>query len=71
MPDVTVIVYTLITGNQVTSKSYVDLNDLQWIEANLPVHTGCLEVRSACMLAPSVFLASAAAALPLQEANPA
>ena len=33
----------------------------------MPVHIGSLEVRSACSLAPSAFLASAAATLPLQE----
>ena len=36
--------------------------------ASLPVQMGGLGVRSACMLAPSAFSASAAAVLPLQEA---
>ena len=45
----------------------VELSDLQWKQASLPVHMGGLGVRSACMLAPSAFLASAAATLPLQE----
>ena len=46
----------------------VDLNDSQWTQATLPVHMGGLGVRSACMLAPSAFLASAAAICSLQEA---
>lgn len=46
----------------------VNLSDVQWSQASLPVHKGGLGVRSACMLAPSAFLASAAATLPLQEA---
>ena len=46
----------------------VELNDKQWKQANLPVHMGGLEVRSAGMLASSAFLASAAATLPLQDA---
>lgn len=46
----------------------VDLSNDQWKQASLPVHKGGLGVRSACMLAPSAFLASAAATLALQEA---
>ena len=46
----------------------VELSDLQWKQASLPVQMGGLEVSSACMLAPSAFLASSAATLPLQEA---
>ena len=46
----------------------IQLSDEQWKQASLPVHIGGLEVRSACMLAPSAFLASAAATLPLEEA---
>ena len=46
----------------------VELSDKQWKQANLPVHMGGLEVRSAGMLASSAFLASAAATLPLQDA---
>ena len=45
----------------------VNMNDSQWIETALSVYMGCLEVRSAYMLAPSAFLASAAATLSLQE----
>ena len=47
----------------------VQLSDTRWKQASLPVHMGGLGVRSACMLAPSAFLASAAATLPLQEAT--
>lgn len=45
----------------------VDLSDDQWKQASLPVHKGGLGVRSACMLAPSAYLASAAATLDLQD----
>ena len=37
------------------------------MQASLPVHMGGLGVRSACSLASSAFLASAAATLPLQD----
>ena len=46
----------------------VKLSDTQWKQARLPVHMGVLGVRSAFMLGPSAFLASAAATLSLQEA---
>ena len=46
----------------------VELNDKQWEQAHLPVHMGGLGVKSAGVLAPSAFLASAAATLPLQDA---
>ena len=46
----------------------IDLNDSQWTQASLPVQMGGLGVRSACMLAPSAFLASAATTLSLQNA---
>ena len=45
----------------------VQLSDLQWMQASLPVHMGGLGVRSACSLASFAFLASAAATLPLQD----
>ena len=46
----------------------VNLNDTQWTQATMPVYMGGLGVRSAFMLAPSAFLASAAATLSPQEA---
>ena len=46
----------------------VEFNDSQWKQASLPVQIGGLGVRSACMLAPSAFVASAAATLSLQNA---
>ena len=46
----------------------VELNDSQWKQASLLVQMGGLGMRSACMLAPSAFLASAAATLSLQNA---
>ena len=45
----------------------VDLNDDQWLQASLPVGEGGLGIRSAQMLAPSAFLASAASTLALQQ----
>ena len=45
----------------------VQLSDLQWMQASLPVHMGGLGVRSAYSLASSAFLAVAAATLPLQD----
>ena len=45
----------------------VHLTDDQWVQASLPVHDGGLGLRSARMLAPSAFLASAAATLKLQN----
>ena len=38
----------------------VDMSDNQWLQASLPVRDGGLGIRSAVMLAPSAFLASAA-----------
>ena len=37
----------------------VHLDDLQWLQASLPVREGGLGIRRACQLAPSAFLASA------------
>ena len=45
----------------------VQLSDVQWKQASLPVHIGGLGMRSAVSLAPSAFLASATATLPLQK----
>ena len=45
-----------------------ELDDLAWIQAGLPIRDGGLGVRSVALLAPSAFLASAAATLELQDA---
>jgi hypothetical protein len=45
-----------------------EISGLSWTQANLPICDVGLGVRSVVMLAPSAFLASAAATLPLQEA---
>jgi len=45
----------------------VDINDIQWLQASLPVGNGGLGIRSAKMLAPSAFLASAASTHSLQQ----
>ena len=44
-----------------------DVTEVCWIQASLPVASGGLGIRSVVMLAPSAFLASAAATLCLQE----
>ena len=43
-----------------------DLTELVWTQASLPIRDGGLGVRSVVLLAPSAFLASAAATLTLQ-----
>ena len=60
----------MVQKNELETILNVELPDTQWKQATLPVHTGGGDfgVRSACMLAPSAFLASAAATLSLQEA---
>jgi len=45
----------------------VNLSDVQWLQASLPVRIGGLGVRSVSSLAPSAFLASAAGTSVLQE----
>ena len=45
----------------------INLNDDQWIQASLPVRNGGLGIRSAQMLAPSAFLASAASTREVQD----
>ena len=45
----------------------VDLSDIRWLPASLPVRHGGLGIRSAHMLAPSAFLASAASTRDLQQ----
>jgi len=45
----------------------VDINNDQWLQASLPVGDGGLRIRSAEMLAPSAYLASAASTLQLHQ----
>ena len=45
----------------------IDLSEDQWLQASLPVRDGGLGIRSAQMLAPSAFLASAASTFQLQQ----
>jgi len=45
----------------------VDLSDIQWLQASLPVRHGGLGIRSTQMLASSAFLASAASTHDLQQ----
>jgi len=56
---------TLRSG--LTSILIVDLSENQWTQASLPVGDGGLGIRSAQMLAPSAFLASAASTFQLQQ----
>jgi len=46
----------------------IQVDDIAWIQASLPVRDGGLGIRSVASLAPSAFLASAAATLGLQTA---
>ena len=45
-----------------------DLSDTQWLQASLPVRDGGLDVRRVASLALPALVASAASALPLQDA---
>ena len=45
----------------------VDITDVGWVQASLPVREGGLGIRSAALLAPSAFLASAASKQELQS----
>ena len=58
--------YDMVLTNRLETILNVQLSDTQGKQASMPVHMGGLGVRSACMLAPSAFLTSAAA--PIQEA---
>ena len=61
-------VYIRWCSSQWTTKILnVELNDSQWKQASLPIQTGELGVRSACILVPSAFFASAAGTLSLQN----
>ena len=60
--------FDMVLQNRLETILNVQLSDTQWKQASLPVHMGGPGVRSAFMLAPSAFMASAAATLPLQEA---
>ncbi len=46
----------------------IQLSDASWIQASLPIHSGGLGIRSADMLAPSAYLASAAGSDPISQA---
>ena len=59
--------FDTILQKDLTEILNVDLNDDQWLQALLPVRDGGLCIRSARMLAPSAFLASAASTLLLQQ----
>ena len=58
----------IIFGDGLSSILNVDFDDTQWLQATLPVKNEGIGFRSAMMLAPSAFLASAASTLALQEA---
>ena len=46
----------------------IQLSDASWIQASLPIHSRGLGIRSADMLAPSAYLASAAGSAPISQA---
>ena len=52
--------YDEFLRSTVSSTLNVDLSDAMWLQASLPVRWGGLGIRSAVMLAPSAYLASAA-----------
>jgi len=56
-----------ILRNGLSTILNVNLSDTQWLQASLPVSNGGLGIRSARMLAPSAFLASAAFTRSLQQ----
>ena len=45
----------------------IDLDDVEWSQANLPMNAGDLGIRSAVTLAPSAFLDSAVSTLSVQN----
>jgi len=65
MPLLTTFDNTMRSG--LSSILNVDLSDIQWLQAYLPIRRGGLGIKSAAMLAPSAFLASAASTHDLQQ----
>ena len=51
----------------ITDVINININDIQWTQATLPVKDGGLGIRSVTVLAPSAFLASAASTLRIQN----
>ena len=51
----------------ITDVININMNDIQWTQATLPVKNGGLGIRSVIVLAPSAFLASAADTLRIQK----
>ena len=47
----------------ITDVININMNDIQWTQATLPVKDGALGIRSVTVLEPSAFLASAAGTL--------
>ena len=46
----------------------IQLSNASWLQASLPINSGGLGIRSAAMLAPSAYLASAAGSTPISQA---
>lgn len=59
--------FDIALRNALSAILNVDMSDMQWQQAALPVRDGGLGIRSAVMLAPSAFLASAAGTMELQN----
>ena len=55
------LLHDRLQGGLVSEIVNVDLNDSAWTQASLPVHLGGFGIRRAVQLAPSAFLAPAAA----------
>jgi hypothetical protein len=60
-------VFDRLLRNSLSTITNVSLDDLAWVQATLPVSKGGLGIRSVALLAPSAFLASAAATRDLQD----
>ena len=59
--------YDILLRKGISVIANLDLSDVHWLQASLPVKEGGLGVRRVTSLAPSAFLASAAGTAALQQ----
>jgi len=59
--------YNILLRKGISVIANLDLSDVHWLQASLPVKEGGLGVRRVTSLAPSAFLASAAGTAALQQ----
>ena len=59
--------FDIVVRNGLESVLNIQMSDMQWLQASLPVREGGLGVRSVVSLAPSAFLASAVSTRSLQN----